>query len=324
MAEMEEKIRILLLEDLYTDAELALREIQKAGIVFDHRQVDNEADYCRELDEFDPDIIVSDYSMPGFDGMSALNIALSRDSYIPFIILTGSMNEEVAVACMKAGATDYVIKENIKRLPFAVIEAIDNKHIRMQKESLRKQLVESEKKYRTIFEQIQDVYYETDFAGTILEISPSIKSLSNGRYQRDELIGKHINDFYTDPEQREVLLEELTRSGSVTDFEISLRNRDGSVLICSISSRLVSDSENRPEKIVGVMRNITERKKAEDEILRLKDGLEEQVKKKTGELKEKINEMQRFIDATVDRELRMEEMYREMEELRRKLKQKGK
>jgi CheY-like chemotaxis protein len=98
----EKEIRILILEDLSTDVDLAKRELEKAGINFVYTVVETEKDFRRELTGFHPDIIISDYSMPTFDGMSALQIVREGSEYYPFIILTGSMNEETAVSCMKA------------------------------------------------------------------------------------------------------------------------------------------------------------------------------------------------------------------------------
>ena len=126
-------IKILFAEDLPSDVKLAIEEIKREKIDFIYRVVDKEAEFRQELAEFCPDIVISDYSMPTFDGMSALKITRSLYRNMPFIVLTGSMNEETAVACMKAGANDYVIKEQITRLPFAVMEAIAKRKILVEK-----------------------------------------------------------------------------------------------------------------------------------------------------------------------------------------------
>lgn len=127
-------LRILFVEDLPTDVEIAQRVLNNHGLDFTARVVDTEPAYRSALDEFQPDVIISDYAMPTFDGMRALAIALAHPVGFPFVVLTGSMNEETAVACLKAGANDYVIKEKIRRLPFAVLEAIEKFTITAQKE----------------------------------------------------------------------------------------------------------------------------------------------------------------------------------------------
>jgi CheY-like chemotaxis protein len=128
------RLKILFVEDLSTDVEIAQRVLKQHGLDFSARVIDTEPAYRQALDEFQPDVIISDYAMPTFDGMRALEIALAHPVGFPFVVLTGSMNEETAVACLKAGANDYVIKEKIRRLPFAVLEAIEKFHITDQKE----------------------------------------------------------------------------------------------------------------------------------------------------------------------------------------------
>jgi PAS domain S-box-containing protein len=132
-------------------------------------------------------------------------------------------------------------------------------------------LRESEKKFRGIFENVLDVYYETAIDGTILEVSPSIEIVSKGQYHRDDLIGKSMNDFYSDPGKRQTLLEALQERGNVVDYEIKLKNRDGLVIPCSISSKIRFDAQGRPEKILGTIRDISERKRVED-ALRASEG----------------------------------------------------
>jgi PAS domain S-box-containing protein len=129
------------------------------------------------------------------------------------------------------------------------------------------ELRKSEEKYHRIFENVQDMYYEVLIDGTILEVSPSIGILSKGQYQMDDLIGKSMFDFYSEPKERQALLAVLQERGAVIDFEITLKNRDGSHIPCSISSKICFDAQGRPEKIIGSMRDITRRKQVE-EVLR--------------------------------------------------------
>ena len=131
--------------------------------------------------------------------------------------------------------------------------------------------IKSEARYKQIFENIQDVYYEASIDGTILEISPSIETVS--QYNRNELVGKSIYDIYTNPEERDELLKLIIDKGKVSDFEITLTDKDGSKRFCSISTLLVRDDQDNPIKLVGTMRDITERKQAENERKQLEAQL---------------------------------------------------
>src|SRR5882672_1961730 len=117
---MTESARILLVEDVERDAELALRELKRAGLVVQSRRVETESDFRRELRDFKPDVVVSDFSMPRFSGRAALTIAREAEGEIPFIFVSGAIGEDVAVEAMKAGANDYVMKSNLARLGPAV------------------------------------------------------------------------------------------------------------------------------------------------------------------------------------------------------------
>ncbi|NTW77367.1 MAG: response regulator, partial [Syntrophaceae bacterium] len=117
---MEEKLRILHVEDLDTDAELIKREIAKSGIQFIYKIVETKDEYVKAIHEFKPDIILSDYTLPLFNGMQAILIREELAKSTPFILITGTINEETAVAVMKAGADDYLIKEHLTRIGEAI------------------------------------------------------------------------------------------------------------------------------------------------------------------------------------------------------------
>lgn len=127
-----------------------------------------------------------------------------------------------------------------------------------------KELQKSRERYRRIFENLQDVYYEVDAGGTILEVSPSIENIS--QYTREILIGKSLYDIYTDPKERDEFIRIVLDKGKVNDFEISLKDMDDSQRLCSITALLVRDSQGLPINIIGSMRDISKRKQAENAL----------------------------------------------------------
>lgn len=172
----------------------------------------------------------------------------------------------------------------------------------------------SEEKYRNIFENIQDVYFEADMEGKVVEVSPSIEVLSKGIFNRDNFIGKNINEFYLDLEDREVMLTELKNKGFVSDYAVNLKNIDGTIITCSISSKLLFGENGIPKMIVGSLRDITERKKSEDELVIAKERAEESDKLKSAflanishEIRTPMNSILGFAELLSDPEVSPEE-----------------
>lgn len=124
-----------------------------------------------------------------------------------------------------------------------------------------------EARYRALFENMLDVYYRTDMDGCINTITPSC--LPQTGYTQEELLGRSVTDFYVDPVQRGNLLKELSEKGKVNDFDVLLMNKNGSVRVASVTSHLLTDSKGLPVGVEGILRDITERKKTENELLEL-------------------------------------------------------
>ncbi len=132
---MDRNLRILILEDVPTDAELIQFELKEADTVFTANCVKDKVGYLSALDDFSPDIILSDYSLPSFDGLSALKLAVHKCPEVPFIFVSGALGEETAIELLKQGATDYVLKHRLARLGPAVARALQEVNERREKEA---------------------------------------------------------------------------------------------------------------------------------------------------------------------------------------------
>lgn len=254
--------KILFVEDLPSDTELAERELVKNSLRYESLRVDTETAYRSALADFDPDIVISDYSMPAFDGMSALLIAKEKDPFLPFIVLTGSMNEDTAVNCMKAGASDYVIKEHMSRLSFAVKEALDRRKV-LEKAFRQEEMIrQSEERYRSIFENSSVAMLIVDPENTAIADANRAAVAFYG-WTKEELLDRHLSGI--DTMSRRMLGAQIRKAlsgekkffqskhkragGGVTDVEthngpISL---DGKSFILSIihdiSKRIAAENE---------------------------------------------------------------------------------
>ncbi|MFA7419147.1 MAG: PAS domain S-box protein [Melioribacteraceae bacterium] len=257
---MEDELKILMVEDFPADAEFNVREIKKGGLNFVHTIVETKDDYIKALHEFNPDIILSDYSLPQFDGMKALALKHALTPMTPFILVTGSLNEETAVAAMKAGADDYIIKENITRLVPAIKSAIEKKANLREKEAALKALKESEERYRLILENSIDAILLTTPDGRTLSANRAACEMFGMSEQEIITSGRTGLIDSTDPNLSK-LLEERINTGRAKG-ELTFIRKDKSKFTAEISASVFLDS-NGDLRTSMIIRDITERKLAE-------------------------------------------------------------
>ena len=153
-------MKILFVEDRAEDVSLASRELRLGGFEFTSLVSETEASFRADLESFSPDLILSDYCLPSFDGMTALRIRNERCPLVPFILVTGSLDEETAVNCIKSGADDYILKQNLKRIAVAVqaaLEKMDNLRRRQEAEvRMRASLAEKEVLLRELYHRTKN------------------------------------------------------------------------------------------------------------------------------------------------------------------------
>jgi two-component system, cell cycle sensor histidine kinase and response regulator CckA len=190
-----EQLRILIVEDVPMDAELVEYELERARISFAARRVDTREGFLRELDEFHPDLILSDYTLPRFDGMSALSLARQRTPTTPFFIVTGSVNEETAVQCMKAGATDYLLKSNLARIGPAIEGALAREQSRREKARAEEALRRSEANLRAIFNNSLQCFVLIGRDGTIQALNRTAQEWAARLLGHEVDEGKRIDEF---------------------------------------------------------------------------------------------------------------------------------
>ena len=146
-------LKVLLLEDSVTDAELISWELKRAKLSHEVKRVQSRDDFLQAIDTYDPDIVLSDHTMPGYDGISALADIRNKRPGTPFIFVSGTLGEDRAVDSLKRGASDYIIKGDLGRLPSAIVRAIQEKRLRHERETAMRNLRASEAMFKTLAEQ---------------------------------------------------------------------------------------------------------------------------------------------------------------------------
>jgi two-component system cell cycle sensor histidine kinase/response regulator CckA len=259
----QDALRILILEDVPMDAELVEYELERARIPFAARRVDSREEFLRELEDFHPDLILSDYTLPRFDGMTALSLARERAPSIPFLIVTGSVNEETAVGCMKAGATDYLLKSNLARIGPAIEAALERSRAHAEKTRAESALAASERRFRSLVQNSSDLVTILAPDGTILYASDSAERIVG--YTPKELVGRSLLSYLDGGDAGTVqgLLQNGNGKANGTGpIEFSLRRGDGSpVWLEAVGTNLLHDATIRG--IVLNARDVSERKRAD-------------------------------------------------------------
>src|SRR6266498_1150625 len=257
---MNDVTRILIVEDQRSDYELAQREIRKAIPNCQFQRVEREAEFLEALKSFRPDVILSDYKLPRFDGMKVLKLVQQSFSSAPVIIWTGAMSEDVAVGCMKQGASNYVLKENIKRLGSAVSHALKEREEILERKLTESKLRESEALYRGIFDNVQDAIFVGSADGNILEVNQRACEIFG--YTRQEFLQKKVKDIV--PSQGYMVnIPDINLFPRQTIETINSR-ANGEQFSVEISGGLYEFGDR--SLFLVILRDVTERKEAEQQL----------------------------------------------------------
>lgn len=208
-------------------------------------------------------LLLLDYQLHEMSGEQLIKILRKDNIEIPFIIITGHGDEKTAVEMMKLGALDYMIKDSsfIDLLPTVIQQVINHLDIEQKLNESQIALKKSEEKYRSIFENIQDVYFELSLNGNVLEASPSIENMLE--VSKDKILD---HSLFIDKKQEEEFLYLLQEKGVISDYEIYLTKDNGQKIPTSFTCKYLYDQHGRPKKVIGTIRNISERKQAEEVI----------------------------------------------------------
>lgn len=266
---MAKTLRALVVEDSEDDAELMIQEIRGSGYDPIFKRVETAEDMVIALSE-KWDVVLADYSLPNFSATRALEILKEKDIDIPFIIVSGTIGENTAVAAMKAGAHDYLMKDNLTRLVAAIEREIRDAKIRRDRKKAQEALKESEERFKQVAESAGEWIWEVDVDGLYTYASPVVEKILG--YKPKEIVGKKYFYELFHPEDREELKEKAFRVFSKKQRfrEFISRNihKNYELIWLSRTGTPILDENGNLLGYRGADKDITERKKAEDQIRR--------------------------------------------------------
>ncbi len=271
---MGESLRVLIVEDSENDALLLLRELKRGGYETIHERVDTAAEMEFALDGGVWDLVVSDHSMPSFNSSAALKLLRGKGyADLPFIIVSGQIGEDAAVAAMKAGAQDYIMKNNLRRLNTAIERELRDAEVRRERRSAEEAQRLAEEKYRGIFENAVEGIFQSTVDGRFVTANPALARMFG--YETSEELMESITSIgeqlYVDPERRAEFDRLVQGEGLVRGFESQMRRKDGGVVWASVSARALWSGGGEFTGYEGTLEDITARKNAEQALREIRE-----------------------------------------------------
>jgi PAS domain S-box-containing protein len=256
---MTPRLNILFAEDNPADAELVLRQLRREGFELDVVRVDTEEAFRASLND-KLDLILSDYDLGPFNGLRALEILKQKGLDVPFILISGTIGEDLAVEAIKLGASDYLLKDRLVRLGTAVTQAIMEGRLRRERRRSESALAVSESRYRLLVEQASDGIFTVSPEGRYTDANA--RGLEMLQYDREEFLTLKLGDLIA-AKDRPRLVKEVARlrKGGTRVSDFKLRRKDGTWFDAEISARALPDGQ-----LLGIIRDLTERRRSEQAL----------------------------------------------------------
>jgi PAS domain S-box-containing protein len=264
-----ESLRFVLLEDDPDDAELIQLELARNGLHVEWQHVSSEKPFREAIASCDIDLVLADYTLPGFDGLAALKITQKSCQGVPFIFVSGSLGEERAIEALKSGATDYVLKDRLQRLPTVVHRALQESRERRERRQAEAELEAQRLLLSTVMDSLPEIIYTVDTQNRMTAVNRAMTEATGKT--REELLGRKVSEIWSDETSLDVEVQAATvmRNGrAIADQERAWISADGSVRWFTLTHAPLRD-HGKITGLVCAVQEVTSRKALEQEILEI-------------------------------------------------------
>ncbi|NLH98310.1 MAG: SpoIIE family protein phosphatase [Chthonomonadales bacterium] len=265
-------IRVVILEDRWQDAALMVAALEEAGFQVRSHVAGTEADFRAALG-LQPDVILADYQLPAYDAMDALKLARQVLPDTPFIVVTGALGDEAAAACIREGATDYVLKDRLARLGSAVVAALEQRKLRHERQSMLDAVVESERRFRTVFHDSPVGIALIDPTGEVVEANQAFRRLL-AIPGDDAQIGRLVSYVAPDEQQAFIKTVVAVRNGFADrdHLQVAMLARSGERVWAQITLSGLRSQTGTDGDLLAIIEDVTERVRAA-EAARLREAI---------------------------------------------------
>ncbi|MBI2428255.1 MAG: PAS domain S-box protein [Ignavibacteriales bacterium] len=260
------KLSVLHIEDSENDSFLIKERLKSDGFILSWDRVDTKVGVLSAVRHQSYDVILCDYTIPAYDGVSALRDVRKINPHIPFIFVSGTIGEIRAIEALKLGATDYILKSDLTRLAPSIQRAINERDERRRRKEAEEATIHSEQRYRTLIEAMNEGVLQVDNNDVILFANDQFCAMVG--YTREELIGQVAHELLLLEEDRNLIkVKNRTRNEGVADsYEIRMRVKSGDVRWFKISGAPIYDLSGKVIGSIGTHTDITEQKKAVESL----------------------------------------------------------
>ena len=302
--EMAENIKILIVGAIPADAELIEQTLRRAGLSFVAQRVGTQAAFIRALEEFNPDIVLSDCKLPDFDGLAAIERARQKSAELPVILVTDVLGDQAAVELIKAGANDYILKDGLARLPTAVQRALTEAQAVRARKQAEEALRLSEERYRSLVVAIAQIVWTTDARGEVIEDLPTWRAFTGQSLEEIRNGGWAAALHPDDRDRTTAAWSAAVRARTLFETEYRLRRHDAEYRHFSVRGVPVMEKDGTIREWVGVCTDITERKRHEEQLAEVNARMFEVLREQA--VRDPLTGLfnRQYLDETLMREIR--------------------